>query len=109
MMKKKINIGIVGLGQIGTRLYKEILSKKQDIKVKTNINLNIIAISAKNLNKKRSFKIKKKIFYKNALDVVKNPDVNIVFELIGYSGGISEKVVEIALKNGKHVIQLIKL
>ena len=59
MKQKNINIGIVGLGQIGSRLYKEILSKKKDIKIKTNINLNIIAISAKNLNKKRSFKLKK--------------------------------------------------
>ena len=104
MNKKNINIGIVGLGQIGSRLYKEILSKKKDIKVKTNINLNIIAISAKNLNKKRSFKVKKNIFYKNPIDVVRNPHVDIVFELIGYSGGISKKIVEIALKNRKHVI-----
>ena len=104
MKQKNINIGIVGLGQIGSRLYKEILSKKKDIKVKTNINLNIIAISAKNLNKKRSFKLKKNIFYKNPIDVVRNPEVDIVFELIGYSGGISKKIVEIALKNRKHVI-----
>ena len=62
MKQKNINIGIVGLGQIGSRLYKEILSKKKDIKVKTNININIIAISAKNLNKKRSFKVKKIFF-----------------------------------------------
>ena len=104
MKQKNINIGIVGLGQIGSRLYKEILSKKKDIKIKTNINLNIIAISAKNLNKKRSFKVKKNIFYKNPIDVVRNPEVDIVFELIGYSGGISKKIVEIALKNRKHVI-----
>ena len=104
MKQKNINIGIVGLGQIGSRLYKEILSKKKDINIKTNINLNIIAISAKNINKKRSFKVKKNIFYKNAINVVSNPRVDIVFELIGYPGGISKKVVEIALKNRKHVI-----
>ena len=55
MKQKNINIGIVGLGQIGSRLYKEILSKKKDINIKTNINLNIISISAKNINKKRIF------------------------------------------------------
>ena len=104
MKQKNINIGIIGLGQIGSRLYKEILTKKEDIKVKTNISLNIIAISAKRLNKKRNFKVKKNIFYKNPIDVVRNPHVNIVFELIGYSDGISKKIVEIALKNGKHVI-----
>ena len=104
MKQKNINIGIVGLGQIGSRLYKEILSKKKDIKVKTNINLNIIAVSAKRKNKKRSFKLKKNIFYKNPIAICKNPNINIVFELIGYSDGISKKVVETALKNKKHVI-----
>jgi len=104
MNKKKINIGIVGLGQIGSRLYKEILAKKKDIKIKTGKNVSIIAISAKNLNKKRSFRINKKIFYKNPLDIARNPNVNIIFELIGLSAGISKKVVEVSLRNKKHVI-----
>ena len=101
---KKIGIGIVGLGNIGSCLYKEIISKKKDIGLKTHTNINIVAISAKNTNKKRNFKVRKNIFFKNALDITKNPKVNIVIELIGFSDGISKKVVEEALKNKKHVI-----
>ena len=101
---KKIGIGIVGLGNIGSCLYKEIISKKKDIGLKTHTNINIVAISAKNINKKRNFKVRRNIFFKNALDVTKNPKVNIVIELIGFSDGISKKVVEEALKNKKHVI-----
>ncbi len=101
---KLLGIGIIGLGNIGSRLYKEIVSKKNDIGLKTNTNINIVAISAKNINKKRIFKIKKKIFYKNPLDITKNPKVNIVIELIGTSDGISKRVVESSLKNKKHVI-----
>tara|TARA_Y100000590_G_C15740207_1_gene1020017 strand:+ start:1363 stop:2658 length:1296 start_codon:yes stop_codon:yes gene_type:complete len=103
-MSNKINIGIVGLGQIGGRLYKEIISKKKDISIKTSKNVNIIAISAKNPRKKRNFKFKKKLFYKNPVAIAKNPNVDIIFELIGLSDGISKKVVEIALNNKKHVI-----
>ena len=103
-MKKNVNIAIVGLGNIGSRLYKEIISKKKDIGLKTNTNINIVAISAKNINKKRSFKVKKNIFFKNPLDITKNSKVDIVIELIGSSDGISKKVVESALKNKKHVI-----
>ena len=103
-MIKNINIGIVGLGQIGSRLYKEITSKKKDIHLKTGKKVNIIGISAKNIKKKRNFKFNKKIFYKNPLEIVKNPNINIVFELIGHSNGISKKVVEMALKNKKHVV-----
>jgi len=101
---KKIGIGIIGLGNIGSRLYKEIVSKKNDIGLKTNTNINIVAISAKNINKKRSFKVKRKIFSKNPLDITKNPKVNIVIELIGKSDGISKRIVETSLKNKKHVI-----
>ena len=103
-MKKNINIAIVGLGNIGSRLYKEIISKKKDIGLKTNTNINIVAISAKNINKKRNFIVRKNIFFKNALDITKNSKVDIVIELIGSSDGISKKVVESALKNKKHVI-----
>ena len=101
---KKIGIGIVGLGNIGSRLYKEIISKKKDIGLKTNTNIKIVAISAKSINKKRIFKVRRKIFYKNPLDITKNSKVDIVIELIGKSDGISKKVVESALKNKKHVI-----
>jgi homoserine dehydrogenase len=104
MNKKNVNIGIVGLGQIGSRLYDEIIAKKKDIEVKTGKKLNIVAISAKNFKKKRSFKFNKKIFYKNPLDIAKDPNVNIIFELIGLADGISKNIVELSLKNKKHVI-----
>ena len=55
MINKKINIGIVGLGQIGSRLFKEIISKKKDISIKTGKEVNILAISAKNIKKKKKF------------------------------------------------------
>ena len=101
---KKIGIGIIGLGNVGSRLYKEIISKKKEIKLKTDKNIDIVAISAKNIDKKRSFKFKKKIFFKNPLNIIKNPKVNIVIELIGLSDGISKKIVENSLKNRTHVI-----
>ncbi len=101
---KKIGIGIIGLGNIGSRFYKEIISNKSEIGLKTGTNINIIGVSAKNINKKRNFKVRKNIFFKNPMDITKNPKVNIVIELIGLSDGISKKIVENALKNKKHVI-----
>ena len=104
MLKKKVNIGIIGLGQVGSRLYKEILSNKKDIELKTGKQVNILAISAKNFKKKRKIKFSKNIFFRNPLDIVNNPNIDIVFELIGFPDGISKKVVENALKKNKHVI-----
>ena len=65
---KNINIAVVGLGQIGNYLLHELNSKKKDIELKTCKNINVVAISAKNINKKRRYKINKKLFYKNPLD-----------------------------------------
>ena len=104
MLRKKINVGIIGLGKIGSRLYKEIVSKKNDIELKTGCKVNIAAISAKNYKKRRNFKFNKNIFFKNPLSISKNPKIDIVFELIGLSDGISKKVIETALKNKKHII-----
>ena len=50
-MKNKLNIAIVGLGQIGIYLYNELITKKKDIENKTGRKINIVAISAKNKNK----------------------------------------------------------
>ena len=70
-MNKNINIAVVGLGQIGIYLYNELNSKKKEIENKTGKKIEIVAISAKNKNKKRRFKINKKIFYSNPLKIFK--------------------------------------
>ena len=97
------NIAIVGLGQIGNYLYNELNIKKKQIEKKTGKKIKIVAISAKNKNKKRKFKINKNIFFSNPLDIYKKK-IDILFETIGLSGGISKKIVEKALKKKIHVI-----
>jgi len=103
-MKNVINIAVVGLGQVGIYLLNELNIKKKDIELKTGKNINIVAISARNINKKRRFKINKKIFFKNPLEIFNKTKVDILFEAIGLSDGISKKVVETAIKNKIHVI-----
>ncbi len=103
-MKKNINIAIVGLGQIGIYLYNELNLKKNEIEKKTGKKIKIVAISAKNRKKKRRFSISKKIFYRNPLKIFEKEKIDILFECIGYSDGISKKLVERALSNKVHVI-----
>ena len=103
-MKKNINIAIIGLGQIGNYLFNELKTKKKEIKLLTGKDINIAAISAKNINKKRNYKINKKIFYKNPFKILDKKKIDILFECIGHSDGISKKIVEKALKNKIHVI-----
>ncbi len=103
-MSKIINIAVVGLGQIGNYLLNEINKKRDEIEIKTGKKIVIAAISAKNINKKRKFKINKKIFYKNPLEIIKSKKIDILIEAVGMSDGISKKIVIDALKNKINVI-----
>jgi homoserine dehydrogenase len=101
---KKVKIAIVGFGNIGSFLFNELKNKCEAIEIKTGKKISIVAISAKNINKKRKYKINKKIFFKNPLDIFQKQKIDILFELIGLSDGISKRVVQEALNRGIHVI-----
>ncbi len=103
-MSNIIKIAIIGLGQVGNYLYRELNLQRRNIEIKTAKKIKIIAISAKDKTKKRKYHINKKIFYKNPIKIIKELKPDILFEVVGLSDGISKKVVETALKNKIHVI-----
>jgi len=72
---KKVKIAIVGFGNIGSFLFNELKDKSKDIEIKTGKKISVVAISAKNINKKRKYKINKKIFFKNPLDIFKKEKI----------------------------------
>ena len=104
MKPEKINIAIVGFGNIGSYFYKILEKNKTNILTKTGKLPFVKYISAKNINKKRSIKIPKSKWIKNPLNIASMKDVDIIFEFIGGSEGIAKKLVFSALKNKKHVI-----
>ncbi len=100
----KLNIAIIGLGNIGSYLYKYLQTNKEILSKKNNCIPNIIFVSAKNRNRKRNIKINKKKWLKNYLDSTKSKNVDIIVELIGGAEGPAKKLVFNALKNKKHVV-----
>ena len=48
---KEFNIAIIGLGNIGLEVYKNIKKNAKDIRRKTGFNLNILKVSARNIKK----------------------------------------------------------
>ena len=103
-MLEKINIAIVGLGNIGSYFYKTLEKNKISISIKTGKIPFVKYISARNINKKRLIKIPSSKWIKNPLKLSLMDDVDIIFELIGGSEGIAKKLVFSALTNKKHVI-----
>ena len=92
--RKKIKIGLIGLGTVGSGVYKTL----QDSDF-----VEIIKIAVKNINKPRNIEgLDTSILTDNAYDVV-NSDADIVVELIG---GVEPAfdLIKTAIKNGKHIV-----
>ena len=101
---RKLNIAIIGLGNIGSYLYKYLKKNKKKLSEKNNCIPNVIYISARNRKRNRGFKINRKIWLNNYLDATKNKNVDLIVELIGGAEGPAKKLVFNALKNKKHVV-----
>ena len=101
---KKINIAIIGLGNIGSYLFKYLKENQKILTEKNNCKPIIKYVSAKNKNKKRKIKIKNTQWLSNYLDATKIKDIDLIVELIGGAEGPAKKLVFQALKNKKHVV-----
>ena len=101
---RKLNIAIIGLGNIGTYLF-EYLNKNKKILTEKNNCLPVVKyVSARNRKKKRNIKIKKKQWLNNYLDATKLNDIDLIVELIGGAEGPAKKLVFNALRKKKHVV-----
>ena len=104
MKKKKINIAIVGLGNIGSYLYQYLEKNKKNIKKKTNVDINILLVCARNKKKNRGFKIPKNKWCNSYLEAASNKNVDLIVELIGGAEGAAKNLVFSALNNKKNVV-----
>ena len=68
---RKLNIAIIGLGNIGSYLFKYLKENKNILTEKNNCIPNISYVSARNKRRKRLIKIKKNLWLDNYLDATK--------------------------------------
>ena len=104
MNKSKLNVAIIGLGTVGSGVIKLLKRQKSNIKNRTGIELELIAISAKNKRKKRSVDISPYRWIASPINIAKDPDVDVIVELIGDMDNTARKVIKEAINNGKHVV-----
>ncbi|MGI9312300.1 MAG: homoserine dehydrogenase [Alphaproteobacteria bacterium] len=104
MNKKTLKIGIVGLGSVGQGVIKILQDNSELIKKKTNTDIQIIGICAKDKNKKRDIVIHKYKWFDNPKSLAEDKSLDVLIELIGGEDGIALEVVESAISSNKHVI-----
>jgi len=103
-MFEKINIAIVGFGNIGSYFYKILEKNKTNIFTKTGKIPVVKYICARNIKKKRLIKIPRSKWINNPINLSLMDDVDIIVELVGGSEGVAKKLVFSALRNKKHII-----
>ncbi len=101
---RKLNIAIIGLGNIGSYLFKYLNENKKILTVKNNCLPIVKYVSAKNKNKRRLINVKKNQWLNNYLEATRLNDVDLIVELIGGAEGPAKKLVFDALYNRKHVV-----
>jgi len=103
---KNLNICIAGLGNVGSSVVSLIENNSTYIKNKSNLNINIIGLSAKNKDKDRTFNIKNYKLVEHPFDLlnINNVKPDILIELIGYEKDISYDLIKSALNQKIHVV-----
>ena len=98
---KTIRIAIFGLGVVGSHVIK--LLEKNSYKL-NDANFKIVAIGAKNKNKKRNFNIKKYNWIKNYQELSKNEKPDLIIETIGGTGSYINNLYQYCIDNGISLI-----
>lgn len=99
----KINIGLIGLGNIGTGVVKLLKQNEELITQKLGAKLVLKKIADVDISSSRGVKINKNLLTTNAREIIYDKDIAIVIELIGGYEPARTFVLE-AISQGKHVV-----
>lgn len=99
---KPVNIGILGLGTVGSGAAKVLQDNAAEISRRLGRDVNVFMVSTRHADKAREV-CPNALVTVDPFEVVKHPDVDIVVELFGGTDIAKDLVLE-AVKNGKHVV-----
>lgn len=99
----KLNVGLIGYGTVGQGVVKILRRNRTVFKKRYNAEFNIRAICDRSIDKKKIFGLRSVKRTKQFEDIIDDPNIDIVIELIGGKQP-AKQIVEKALKNGKDVI-----
>jgi homoserine dehydrogenase len=99
----KVNIAILGLGNIGTGTYKALAMNGAHIAEQTGLEISVARIFEKDVDRDRGIEVDPSLFTQSEDDVFGDPSIDIVVELIGGVDFATSLMLK-AMKAGKHVV-----
>lgn len=100
---KPIKVGLLGLGVVGGGTWKVLTANAEEIARRAGRRIEVVAAAARDLDKARKLVGDGVRLTRDGLDVVRDPEIDIVAELIGGDGVARDWVLE-AIRQGKHVV-----
>ncbi len=99
-----LKVGIAGLGTVGASTVKLLLQHAAVLAERCGRPIRVVAVSARDRAKDRGVDLAGIAWHDDALALARDPQVEVVAELIGGSDGIAKSLVEASLDAGKHVV-----
>lgn len=102
-MMKTIKVGMLGFGNVGTGTYQTLEMNRELIEKHVGASVEISKILVNDVTKPRQVVIPDGVLTDNVADIIDNPEIDIVAEVLGGIEPASEYMLK-ALNNGKHVV-----
>ena len=100
---KPVNIGLLGIGTVGLGTYRVLNRNQEEIQRRAGRNIRISMVADIDVERARSLVGADCVVVNDGRQVIANPDIDIVVELIG-GYGIAYELVMAAIESGKHVV-----
>ena len=100
---KPVKVGVLGLGTVGGGTVNVLKRNAAEIARRAGRKITITRASVKDLDKQRICDTQGIILTTDPMDIINDPEIDIVVELIGGAGLVKDLVLK-AISNGKHVV-----
>ena len=100
---KPLKIGLLGIGTVGGGTFDVLTRNAEEISRRAGRPITITHVADKNLTLANQVVAGRAVVTEDAMSIVKNPDIDVVIELIG-GYGIAKALILEAISNGKHVV-----
>lgn len=103
MKRDAVKVGLLGMGTVGTGVVRVLCDNAENISRKVGVPIKVEKVLVRNLAKARNLAVEPSLLTTNAADILDNPDIDIVIELMGGEQPAKEYILT-AMQKGKHVV-----